>query len=742
MVGKIRSGKYIKFLIYLIAIVLLNLAGITLFYRLDLTQNQSYSISRASQRVVDTLSEPLTINVFFTKNLPAPHNNTERYLHDLLEEYSIYANRYFNYRFYDVSPDEGDIRPEARANQELAKNYGINPIQIQVIDEDEVKFQKAYMGLVVIHGDMIERIPTITSIERIEYQLTTAIMKLNNKISALLRLREKIGIKLYLSSSLGQVAAQIGLKELLDMPRKVEQVVESLNPKHFNKLAYTYLDPSKDPKAANELELKKYNVLSLKWPEIKKENIPAGAGSVGLVLEYDGRAATIQMINVLRLPIIGTRYQLVNLDNLENMIVENIESLIDINEDMGYLAGKGSLPLTAPPAMNPAAPQQPQEALNSFRTAVSQNYSLKNINLKEGPIPTSLNTLVIARPTEKFTDYELFQIDQFLMQGKNLALFLDGLNEVFPGAQQQMGFGMNRGPQYLPNRGGLEKLLAHYGIRIKESYIMDENCFKQEMPQTMGGGERPIYFAPLIQNRFINKDLGFMQNIKRLVAVKISPLELLQDRIKQNGLQTHRLFSSSEKSWQMRGQINLNPMFISPPKSEKEQQSYPLAYLLQGEFPSYFQGKPIPEKEPAEENKTENDKADQESKKQNDQKPAAAPSEIESAGDFVAKGKPGKIFLIASSEMLKDNVIDPEGRSANAVFILNVLDSLNNREDVAVMRNKKQSFNPLNDISGGTRTFVKTFNIAGLPVLVVIFGIFTWFRRTSRKKHIQEMFQR
>jgi ABC-type uncharacterized transport system involved in gliding motility auxiliary subunit len=400
------------------------------------------------------------------------------------------------------------------------------------------------------------------------------------------------------------------------------------------------------------------------------------------------------------------------------------------------------LPLTTPPAMNPAAPQQPQEALNSFRTAVSQNYSLKSINLKDGPIPTSLNTLVIARPTEKFTDYDLFQIDQFLMQGKNLAVFLDGLNEVFPGAQQQMGFGMNRGPQYLPNRGGLEKLLAHYGIRIKESYVMDENCFKQEMPQTMGGGERPIYFAPLIQNRFINKDLDFMQNIKRLVAVKISPLELLEKRIKQNGLQTYRLFSSSEKSWQMRDQINLNPMFITPPKSEKDLQSYPLAYLLQGEFPSYFQGKPIPVKEPAEENKTEKDEAGQESEKQSDQKPAAAPAEIESAGDFVAKGKPGKIFLIASSEMLKDNVIDPEGRSANAVFILNVLDALNNREDIAVMRNKKQSFNPLNDISGGTRTFVKTFNIAGLPVLVVIFGIFTWFRRTSRKKRIQEMFYR
>ena len=99
------SGKYVKLIVYLIVIVLVNIVGLTLFFRLDLTENRVYSISDASQKVVSTLSEPLTINVFFTKNLPAPYNNTERYLHDLLEEYAIHGNRYFNYTFYDVSPD-------------------------------------------------------------------------------------------------------------------------------------------------------------------------------------------------------------------------------------------------------------------------------------------------------------------------------------------------------------------------------------------------------------------------------------------------------------------------------------------------------------------------------------------------------------------------------------------------------------------------------------------------------------
>ena len=154
-----RYGKYYKFLVYLVVVVLINIVGITLFFRIDLTADNVYSLSEASTEAVATLSEPLTINVFFTKNLPAPHNNTERYLHDLLEEYSVHSNEYFNYRFYDVSAEEGDIDEEARKNQQMARNYGINPVQIQNIEQDEVKFQRAYMGMVFIHGDVIDRIP-------------------------------------------------------------------------------------------------------------------------------------------------------------------------------------------------------------------------------------------------------------------------------------------------------------------------------------------------------------------------------------------------------------------------------------------------------------------------------------------------------------------------------------------------------------------------------------------------------
>ncbi|MBW2590033.1 MAG: Gldg family protein [Deltaproteobacteria bacterium] len=724
MVVNKRSKNFLKFFIYLIVIVLINLAGTTLFFRLDLTENGIYSISKASRQVVSTLSEPLTIKVFFTKNLPAPNNSTEQYLHDLLEEYSIFANQYFNYTFYDVSPDEGDIKQETKENRELAENYGIRPVQIQLVEKDEIKFQKAYMGLVLIHGDIIEKIPTITTIDGLEYKLTTAIKKLNNKISALLGLQEKIKINLILSSSLKIVAPYMKLNNLSGLSKTIEEIVQNLNEKSYGKLEFQYLDPSKDP--GLEEIINKYNIMNLKWPDFANGNIRAGNGAIGLLMVYEDKAVTIPLLHILRLPIIGTHYEIADMNEMEEIISTNIESLIDINEDIGYLADHGTLTIQGVSPNDPAR-QREQSNLNSFKILTEENYSIKPVNLKEKNISESLGTLIIARPTEAFTEYELFQIDQFLMHGKNLALFVDSFKEVMPGGQQGMAFG--QGPVYLPINTGLEKLLMHYGISIKKSYVMDENCYKQELPQQLGGGQRLIYFAPFIKNKFINKDVNFMKNIKRLIAIKISPLEIDKELIEKNGLTAHKLFSSSEKSWEMSGQINLNPMFISPPPTD-EKKSFPLAYILEGQFPSYFAGKPIPEKN----NKNNSD--------QKDNKTGIDSPKIESEGEFISKGKQAKIFIISSSDMLTDNVLDQEGRSSNSVFVMNVLDYLNNREEIAVMRSKEQRFNPLQESEAGTKTFLKSFNIAGLPILVVIFGLFVLFRRHSRKKHILMMFQK
>jgi ABC-type uncharacterized transport system involved in gliding motility auxiliary subunit len=191
----------------------------------------------------------------------------------------------------------------------------------------------------------------------------------------------------------------------------------------------------------------------------------------------------------------------------------------------------------------------------------------------------------------------------------------------------------------------------------------------------------------------------------------------------------------------MKGRINLNPMLIRPPQSPDEQESFPLAYLLEGSFESYFSGKPIPEKAAPEEAENADDALENEGERKPADEDTVDLSMVEAEGGVLSEGKPGRIFLIASSEILKDNMLDQEGRTPNAMFVMNVIDYLNNREDIALMRSKQQRFNPLNETEAGTKAFVKWFNIIGLPIIVMLFGLLVWFARHSRRKRIQMMFQ-
>ncbi len=718
-----RSERIIRFLLYLTVVVLANAAAATLFFRIDLTRHGMYSLSPVSRGVVTTLTEPLTIDVFFTRDLPAPYNSIERYLRDLLEEYAVYANRNFNYRFYDVSARQGQVTGQIRENQKMAEDYGIRPIEIQVLEKDEVKFKKAYMGLVIIQGDIIEKIPAITSIDGLEYKLTTAVQKLNNKISRLMSLPEPVQVTLYLSRSLEKVAPLMRIKDLPAMPDKIKEMVARISRKNYGKLSFAYVDPPGGPSLKKLAD--RYGLLQLNWPALENGRIPAGSGAIGLVMAYGEKTLTIPLLQVFEVPLIGTQYSLVDLGRLPEVIEEHLSTLIDINESLGFVAGHGTLNVSGA-NFSPSAPRQPDDVRNA-RRLISEIYSIRDITVDEG-VPDSVHCLVIARPTEAFSPHELFQIDQHLMRGGSLALFLDAFAEK---RTPMMG-----GGQFVPIDTGLEKLLAHYGVRFEPALVMDRECFKQRLERQMGG-EQPLYFAPVIRKGSINRRPAYMTGINTLVALKVSPLSLDPEKLEKSGVRATRLFSSSPESWLMKAPINLNPMFIRPPAEPGKMQRYPLAYVLEGAFSSYFADKPVPQRVVKKKAAAKNEAGNGQDKAE--KKVAAAP--IESRPEVIKRARAARIFLVASSEMMRDSLVDEDGRSPNAIFLMNIIDHLNGRDDVAVMRGKVQRFNPLGETSAATRTFVKVFNIVGLPLLVSLAGLLVWSLRRSRQRRIRRMFQ-
>jgi hypothetical protein len=167
------------------------------------------------------------------------------------------------------------------------------------------------------------------------------------------------------------------LNTLPRLPETLEGIVKKLNEKHYGKLHFEYVDPSKDQKFAEEG--RRLNLMNLKWPSLSEGKIEAGEGTVGLVLQHGERTLTIPFLRAVRLPLLGTQYEMADGNRLEEMISENVETLIDINEDLGVLASHNALDLMG------ASPEQrgrdQREGTKNFRSLVSKNYTMKPVNL-------------------------------------------------------------------------------------------------------------------------------------------------------------------------------------------------------------------------------------------------------------------------------------------------------------------------------------------------------------------------
>ncbi len=710
---KILASSTARLALYVILLVVLNIAeNASSTFRFDLTENKIYSLSKVSKESVKQLVEPMTVKVFFSKNLPAPYNGIEQYLKDLLEEYSIYGGKKFNYQFYNLSSKEGEITEKLKENEELAQSYGISPVQIQVVEHDEVKFQKAYMGLVIICGDLVEKIPAITSPNGIEYRITSKIVKINNKINRFLALKGNIKVTLYLSNSLAKIGKFMGLGDVQALEKTVDSVVSDLNKQNYGKLQFETVDPLK-VKVDKSL-IKDGRVLQLRWkPFVSPEGkVEGGEGYIGLTVSYDNEVEGVPVIKVVNIPIIGPQYKLASKEELKNSIATAIDSVLNLNEKIGYVVSNGAV---SPYGFG----QNENDVASNLFNLLGENYKVVTIDLKSDDL-NKVNALIVPGIKEKLSDYELYKIDQFIMSGKPVLFLVDSFAEEKP--NQMMGM-----PRLKAIDTGLDKLLLSYGIDVRKSIVMDKNCFKQKLPQALGGGEQKLYYAPIIKNENINHKLPYLENLKGFVVLLNSPVVPEKGKLAK-GTKAEVLFSSSEDSWIQSGFIALNPMFIQPPAKKSDFKKQPLAVQIEGKLVSFFKGKPIPEKP---EDKTKNDKkANKNSIVKN----------IEAENAKLDSTDKARFIVFGTSAIVKNSFIDRDGMGPNSILILNSIDYLTGRIDFAKMRSKAQFYNPLKDTTPGKRAFVKWFNIAGLPVLIALFGLIVWIFRKRKMERIKEIF--
>ncbi len=176
------------------SLIFLNLISVGTFARVDLTKDAIFTLADASKETVENLEDQVTISAYFTADLPPPYASYSRYVRDLLHEYRAASNGKVAFEFIDPSSQETaedkekkkelkrdifgrPVREATSVEQELS-GFGVQPVEIRVLEDDQQQTKRAYMGVVIRYQESTEVIPVVQNIATLEYDITTLMRKM------------------------------------------------------------------------------------------------------------------------------------------------------------------------------------------------------------------------------------------------------------------------------------------------------------------------------------------------------------------------------------------------------------------------------------------------------------------------------------------------------------------------------------------------------------------------------------
>lgn len=179
------------------SLVLLNLISLRSFARFDVSREKMYTLAQASKDTLASLEDAVTVTAYFTGELPPPYSSNARYVRDLLEEFRATSKGKLSFEIIDPMSQETQedkdskrevkrdifgrtFREPTSVERELS-SLGVQPVEIRVVEDDQMQTKRAYMGLVIRHQENKEVIPVVQQVSGLEYDLTSLIRKMTRK---------------------------------------------------------------------------------------------------------------------------------------------------------------------------------------------------------------------------------------------------------------------------------------------------------------------------------------------------------------------------------------------------------------------------------------------------------------------------------------------------------------------------------------------------------------------------------
>jgi gliding-associated putative ABC transporter substrate-binding component GldG len=468
------------------------------------------------------------------------------------------------------------------------------------------------------------------------------------------------------------------------LERAIQETLESFSDYGGVNLAYRFIEP-KDSKVQEELIQKGLIPTNLFANEDGKRT--ERLVFPGAILVYEGKEYPVQLLKGNSSASSEERLNQ-SYEGVEFELASAIRRLTQKERKrVGVLVGHTKVP-----------PQR----FSDFLANLQQNYDLY-FDVQNPDSWEKGDLLVIPKPDTPFTDDEKYRLDQFVMRGGKLLMFIDGARVDSISLE---------GTFAQPLELNLDDLLFKYGCRVNQNLVKDLSCAM--IPLNVGNmGDKP-QIKPMPWRFFPLINTFGKHPIVRNLDVIYTRFPSTIDTVEAPGIVKTPLLLTSKYT-----QIRKAPALVA--YNEARQQPDPkdynsgekeIAVLLEGSFTSLFNNRLLP----------------------NDPR----------AASFIGKGKPTKLIVVSDGDLIVNDIDYKRGAPlplgydrlsektfANKDFALYALDYLMDSEGLITARNKQVTLRPLDKLRlKEERTQWQLLNLLGpLAFIGILGGVWQWWRK-------------
>lgn len=590
--------------------------------RVDITEGRLYSISDATRNYLNQLQEPLLIRGYFSSKTHPLLAPLVPQLRDLIEEYQVTGGNKIRVEIVDPAADP---EVETEANQK----YGIQPVPFQVADRYQASIVSSYFNVLVQYGEEFQVLGFRDLIEVKAQNESDLDVRLRNPEHDLTRAIKKVlasyqsGGNLFASvpgdlTFTGYVSGDDLLPDqLAQFKLDVQAVVDEQRLASNGSLTVNFIEPEANGGAVAQQINQDFGFLPMATSLVSNDSF----------YFYMTLAKGDQVVQI-------------PMDDLsQGSFTRNFEAALKrfakgFTKTVALVA-----PQATPPQQHFARPTGP--SFNNLQTFLSAELNVIQEDISDGSVTGEADILLLVAP-EELDETQLFAVDQFLMQGGTVIA-----------ATSPFSASLSNGLSVSLHDSGLEDWLAHHGITIEQSMVLDRQntAFPLPVTRNVGGFQlqdfRMVDYPYFVNVRGdgLNEEQIITSELPQMTLAWASPIQVDRDASERK---ITELVSSSQRSWTSK-RTDVMPGWteqgITSFPEEGELGSRLLAVLSEGRFDSYFADKPSPLL--AEEDANEPVAASEESAEQ----------DFAVAGVIKRSPNSARLFVVSSNDLWRDQVL-------------------------------------------------------------------------------------